>query len=37
MWGKDRQRKIVKTLKEEVYNSSYQKVYMKTFISKSLY
>ena len=33
---KDRQRKIVKTLKSEVYNSLYQKVYCKNFILKSL-
>ena len=28
---KDRQQKIVKTLNEEVYNSFYEKVYIKTF------
>ena len=34
---KDRQQKIIKTLKVDGYNSSYQKVYIKKFISKSLY
>ena len=37
MWQKDRQRKNFKTLKAEVYYSSYQNVYIKKFISKRLY